>query len=187
MEHLTVLRDDQIQTMNSLGVIASIQLTWLTSEWQVLDELNEIEATLGPERIGWAGRWHDLIAQGVTTTGGTDTPWTAATPMQAVQQAVTRVGHSERPASDWMLAQALTVAESLRLLTAGGAYATFQERDKGSLEVGKLADLVVLSANPLNVPVTRIADIEVVVTMVGGRTQFCSSEIGGLPRARCVV
>ena len=147
-----VLRDDQIQRLAALGVVASIQFTWLTSDWLVLDDLRTVEATLGPDRIGWAGRWRDLLDAGVRVAGGTDTPWTRATPLQAIHQAVTRVGISERPAAaEWMVRQAITVEEALRLLTIDAAYATSQEHIKGSIQPGRLADLVVLKAGGENI------------------------------------
>jgi predicted amidohydrolase YtcJ len=180
IEHAVVLRTDQIERFAALGVLASIQFTWLTSDWLVLDELRTIEATLGPERIGWAGRWRDLLDAGVRVAGGTDTPWTGATPLQAIYEAVTRVGFSGRPATAWMAPQRITVAEALRLLTIDAAYATFQEQVKGSIERGKFADLVVLSANPLEVPVTALPSLEVVMTIVGGRVEFCAPTAGSL-------
>jgi predicted amidohydrolase YtcJ len=180
LEHLVALRDDQISVIRGLGIIASIQFTWLTSDWLVLEELKTVADTLGAARLGWAGRWRDLIDAGVSMAGGTDAPHTGATPLQAIHQAVTRIGYAGQPPTDWMLAQRITVAEALRLLTAGAAYATFQEGVKGRIREGMLADFVVLSENPLTVPVEHIPDITVAATLVGGRVRYCPSAVGDL-------
>jgi predicted amidohydrolase YtcJ len=66
------------------------------------------------------------------------------------------------------------VEEALYLLTARGAWATFEEEDKGSLEVGKLADLVILSEDPTAVPSKSLADVDVLATIIGGQPQYCA-------------
>ena len=72
-----------------------------------------------------------------------------------------------------MIGQAITIEEALRSLTINGAYATFEEDKKGSLTEGKLADLVVLSANPLTAPIEMVPDIQVLMTMIGGAVEYC--------------
>ncbi|MBM3696003.1 MAG: amidohydrolase family protein, partial [Actinobacteria bacterium] len=75
VEHAAVIRDDQIERLRALGIIASIQTTWFHSDWIGDPHWGGFPAALGPERIGWAGRWRDLLDAGVTMAGGTDTPW----------------------------------------------------------------------------------------------------------------
>ncbi len=72
-----------------------------------------------------------------------------------------------------MMGQAITIEEALRSLTIHGAYATFEEDKKGSLTAGKLADLVILSANPLTAPIEIVPDIQVWMTMIGGTVEHC--------------
>ena len=72
-----------------------------------------------------------------------------------------------------MLDQIITVEQALRSLTINGAYATFEEDKKGSLTSGKLADLVILSANPLTAPIEMVPDIQVLMTMIGGTVEYC--------------
>ena len=72
-----------------------------------------------------------------------------------------------------MLDQIITVEQALRSLTINGAYATFEEDKKGSLTAGKLADLVILSANPLTAPIETVPDIHVLMTMIGGTVEYC--------------
>jgi hypothetical protein len=93
--------------------------------------------------------------------------------MEAVYQAVTRSTNFGLEPEPWQLAQAVTVAEALEMLTIRGAYAAHQDQDVGSLAPGKYADLVILSANPLDVTAEEIPGIEVLLTMIAGRVEYC--------------
>ena len=171
IEHVMILRDDQLETMRRLGILASFQLSWFHSDWA-----EEFETTLGEEKVPWVGRWRDLLEAGVPSLGSTDHPWGYGTPgpsLKAIYQATTRVGETGLPPPAWMLAQRISVEQALRLLTIDAAYGTFQEDEKGSIAVGKLADLVVLSENPLGIPPERIPDVEVLLTVVGGVAEHC--------------
>jgi predicted amidohydrolase YtcJ len=86
--------------------------------------------------------------------------------------AVTRDGYLHLPVEPYQASQTLTVEQALQLLTVQGAYGTFEEARKGSLEPGKWADLVVLSANPFDTPVEALPEIEVLLTMVGGEIVY---------------
>ncbi len=173
-EHLPVVRDDQIERMRDLGIIASIQLTWFHSDWIGDPDWGTFEENLGPERIGWAGRWRDLLDSGVTVIGGSDHPWTPPVSVGGFAEAVTRVGAGGAVPEPWMAAQAITVEEAISLLTADAAYGAFEEDVKGTLTPGKLADLIVLSANPLEISSEQLFDLQVLVTVVGGETVFCA-------------
>lgn len=171
IEHLVLLRNDQIQRIADLGIIASFQLTWINSDWE--------QAVSWPVLQNYpdlAGRWRDILEAGIPSQGSTDFPWLLGTiersAMYAVSSAVTRVGGMGLPPTDWMLNQTLSVEQALRLITIDAAYGTFQEDVKGSIKVGKFADLVVLSDNPLTVPEDTLADIEVLMTMVGGIAEY---------------
>ncbi|MFQ5880708.1 MAG: amidohydrolase, partial [Dehalococcoidia bacterium] len=162
IEHVMILRDDQLERMRRLGIIASFQVSFFHSDWA-----EEFGSNLGPERVGWVGRWRDLLEEGVPSIGSTDSPWgygTVGPSMKAIYQAVTRIGEEGLPAAEWMLDQRISVEQALRLITADAAYGTFQEDVKGSVAVGKLADLVILSENPLTVPVERLLEIQVLMT-----------------------
>ena len=174
IEHLVLLRDDQIERLSNLGIIASFQLPWFTSDWKqagsypILQEYSHLVA-----------RWRDILQAGIPSLGSTDFPWMSQnirSAMKIVSMAVTRVGISGLTPTDWMLNQTLSVEQTLRLLTIDAAYGTFQEDIKGSIKVGKLADLVVLSDNPMTVPESSLADIEVLMTMVGGVIEYSASD-----------
>lgn len=200
IDHLTVVRDDQIDRMRRLGLIASFQLTWFNSDpfWPW-----DVRFFIGLDRAHLVGRWRDLLDAGIPSVGSTDFPWVyehpnedAGSAMLTISEAVTRVGLGSRspkgvgslPPLQWMLDQRITVEQALRLLTIDGAYGTFQEEVKGSIAAGKLADLVVLSENPRSVAVDALKHIRVLATIVGGRTEHCAtgheSLCTGLTRAR---
>ena len=87
---------------------------------------------------------------------------------------MTRESYLGRSPEDWQQAQRLTVDQALRLFTVDAAYGTFEESLKGSLERGKYADLVILSADPTTVPVDSLLGIRVLATVIGGRVQQCA-------------
>ncbi|MFX0056081.1 MAG: amidohydrolase [Candidatus Hermodarchaeota archaeon] len=174
IEHLVLLRDDQIQRMSDLGIIASFQLTWHHSDYLAASGDEQIFADLHNGELPVA-RWRDIVQAGVPSVGSTDFPsnWGSIhSTMKAISRAVTRVGELGIPPTAQMLNQTLTAEQALRLLTIDAAYASFQEDVKGSIKVGKLADLVILSDNPLTVPEDTLADIEVLMTMVGGIIEY---------------
>lgn len=175
IEHAFVIRDDQLARMRDLGIIASIQLPFLSSDWAASEE-----AALGPERLAWTGRWRDLLEAGVPMVGSTDYPWavieanngSSSSAMRALWDGATRNGIDTDSPPSWMTDQALTVEEGLDLITRAGAYATFEEDRKGTITVGKLADLVILSDDPRTVALDDVPAIEVVATMIGGRVEY---------------
>lgn len=174
VEHVMIMRDDQLQRMAELHLFASVQLDFFNSDWR-----DEMETTLGPQRVFWVGRWRDLLDDGVPVIGSTDAPYgygKIGSPLKALYQAVTRVGDSGDPAADWMLAQTLTVDQAIDMLTLRGAYATFQDPIKGSLTAGKLADLIILSDDPLSIPPEQLLTTDVWLTMVGGQTRYCAPD-----------
>jgi len=171
IEHLVLLRDDQIQRMAELGIIASIQLSWINSDWK-----QAVSYPVLQDYSHLAGRWRDILEAGIPSQGSTDFPWLLGTiersAMYAVSSAVTRVGGLGLTPTDWMLNQTISVEQALRLITIDAAYGTFQEDIKGSIKVGKLADLVILSDNPLTAPQNTLANIQVLMTMVGGTVEY---------------
>jgi predicted amidohydrolase YtcJ len=183
IEHALVVRDDQVRRMRDLSIIASIQLPFMTSDWAA-----EEEAALGPDRLAWVGRWRDLLEAGVPAVGSTDFPWAirdelngrSGAAMKALSDAATRVGTEAGPPPPWLADQALTVEQGLDLITRAGAYATFEEDRKGTVAVGKLADLVVLSGDPRSVPAGDLPAVSVLMTMIGGRVEYCAPDAGTL-------
>ena len=178
IEHLVLLRDDQIERMSDLGIIASIQFLTFTS-----DVVDYYQFPIYEEYSHLIARWRDIVEADMPSIGNTDCPvtmWYNGSAIEAVSWSVTRIGALGLTPTDWMLNQTLTVEQALRLITIDGAYGICQEDVIGSIKVGKLADLVILSDNPLTVPEDSLADIEVLLTMVGGRIEY-TKEGSGFP------
>jgi predicted amidohydrolase YtcJ len=178
VEHVMIARDDQIERMANIGAVASVQLSWFHSDWT-----EEFDSNLGPDRVAWVGRWRDLLDAGVPTIGSTDQPYgygTVGPSMKAIYQAVTRIGEEGAEPPDWMLSQRLSAEEALGLITAEAAWGVGEEAVKGTIAVGKQADLVILSADPNEVDPADLESIEVVVTIADGVAVHCSENLAGL-------
>ena len=161
IEHASVLNEKLIGRMKRLEVIASVQPHFAVSDFWVVDRL-------GPERARCVYPFKTLIHEGVRTVGGSDCPVEPISPLLGIWAAVSRESFPE---------EQISVEEALRMYTIDAAFASFEEDVKGSIEVGKLADLVVLSHDPRKVPRDEIKDIEVEMTFVGGRIVYEDSGV----------
>ncbi len=183
IEHVIALRDDQVRRMRDLAILASFQLTWFGT-----DPNSRAATTLDPERLLWIGRWRDLLEAGVPAVASTDHPYDdlegvsvpSGEAMRMVAVAVTRVLDPSIEPTPWQAAQRLSVEQVLPLMTRAGAYATFEEDRKGTVMPGMLADLVVLDSDPRSVPTDHLRDVTVLMTMIGGRVEFCAPGAGSL-------
>ncbi len=156
IEHASVLNRELIQKMRRLGVLASVQPHFIVSDFWV-------EQRLGRARARWTYPFKTLLEEGVVVCAGSDCPVEPISPMLGVWAAVAKQpNHEER----------LTVEEALRLYTVNAAYASFEENIKGTIEEGKLADMIVLSEDPFKVEPERIKEINVLMTIVGGKIVY---------------
>jgi hypothetical protein len=176
--------DAQIARMAGMGIIASIEPAFPAVVWH-WEEVRDLGRSQGLDNMC---RWRDYLDAGVFLTastlnpqdplgsGPTDEFFEAShiSPMGVIYRGMTQIGLEGRQPDEWMLEGALDVDELLPMLTIHGAYATFEEQVKGSLTPGKWADLVILSGNPKAVPVEEIASIGALMTMVGGRVEYCA-------------
>jgi predicted amidohydrolase YtcJ len=153
IEHASVLSEILISRMKKLGVIASVQPHFVVSDFWIADRL-------GPKRARWTYPFKTLIQHGVPTVGGSDCPVEPIKPLLGIQAAVSRKPFPE---------EQISVDKALRMYTIDAAFASFEEDAKGSIEAGKLADLVVLSRDPRRLPLDEIKNIVVEMTFVGGR------------------
>jgi len=158
VEHASILTPDVIKDMKKLGLIASCQPPFINSEYTWL------EKRLGKERCKYTYPYKSLIDAGVIIASSSDTPVESPSVIMGLHAMVTR--------NNFIPEECITIEEALKTYTINGAYAGFEEQIKGSIEVGKLADLVILDKNPLEVPKDEIKTIKVLETIIRGKTVY---------------
>jgi len=166
IEHAQHLHPDDIPRFAQLGVIASMQGIHCTSDapW--------VYRRLGAERAeGGAYVWQKLMQSGALVTNGTDTPVEDIDPIAGFYASVSR---RTSDGEVFFPDQRMTREQALRSYTINNAYAAFEEDVKGSITVGKLADIVVLSKDIMTIPEEEIPSAEVVYTILGGRVAYSS-------------
>jgi predicted amidohydrolase YtcJ len=147
-------------------VIASVQPTHATSDMPWVAE------RVGERRLSGAYAWRKLLNAGARIALGSDFPVESQDPRLGIYAAVTRQDRSGAPAGGWRPEERLTREEALRGFTLDAAYALGLDRDLGSLEVGKRADLTVLAGDIMTVPELEIPRTAVDLTIVGGRVAY---------------
>jgi predicted amidohydrolase YtcJ len=160
-EHAQVVAPADIARFAQLGVIPSMQAS------HAIGDLFFAPSRLGPERLKGAYAWRSILRTGVPIPGGSDAPVELGEPMIEFYAAVARKDTSGFQGPDWHPEQALSRQEALKMLTLWPAFAAFQERQRGSIEVGKWADLTVLSADIMQIPEREILRTRCVMTVVG--------------------
>jgi predicted amidohydrolase YtcJ len=167
VEHAQILDSAEIPRFARLGVIASVQPTHATSD------MAWVPARIGEQRMKeGAYVWRQLLASGARLAAGSDFPVEDPNPMLGFYAAITRQDSSGHPPGGWMPAERMTREEALRAFTIDAAYAAHAETLLGSLEPGKLADLVILSHDIMRVDVKAIPQTTVRMTIVGGETVY---------------
>ena len=136
-----------------------------------------MEERIGRERTKGAYAFKSIQASGAVLSFGTDWPGTSASeypinPMLGLYAAVTRQTVTGQPADGWFPDERISIAEAIKAYTHNTAYANFEETTKGSIALGKFADLTVLSKNLLKIAPRDYLTTDVVYTIVGGRVVF---------------
>ena len=164
VEHAQHLHPSDIPRFGTLGVIASMQGVHCTSDAPY------VPARLGAKRSAEGGYvWQSLMKAGAVVSNGTDAPVEDVDPIASFYSTVSR---KLPDGSVFYAAQRMNRAEALRSYTLNGAFAAFEENSKGSLKVGKYADMVVLSQDIMTIPEAQIPKTEVLYTIVGGRIKY---------------
>ena len=164
IEHAQHVHPDDVQRFAQLGVIASMQGVHATSDapW--------VYARLGEERAeSGAYLWRSFMDAGVMVTNGTDTPVEDVSPVASFYSSVVR---QDNQGNDFFPGQRMTRLEALQSYTINNAYAAFEEGLKGSITLGKLADITVLDRDIMTVPEDQIAGARVDMTIVGGEIRY---------------
>jgi hypothetical protein len=163
IEHASVLNEELIKRMKKLGVVASVQPPFIVSDGRwMLDRVGEARAE-------YVYPFKTLLEEGIKLAAGSDCPVEYMTPLPGIQAAVSREVNLNYT---FIPEQRISAEQAIRLYTLDAAYASFEENIKGSIETGKLADLVVLSDDPLRVPTNKIGEIEVEMTIVDGEIVY---------------
>ncbi len=166
IEHAQHVRPADFERFGKLGVIASMQ------PYHAIDDGRWVEKRIGYERALSSYAWRSMLKAGAALAFGTDWPVAPLDPLLGVYAAVARETLDGKHPGGWFPEQSLSVDEALRAYTQGSAYAAFQEKEKGTLAPGKLADIIVLSQNlftisPAEIP-HQVKGAKVVMTFVGG-------------------
>jgi len=164
IEHVSVLHPNDIARFNELGVIPSMQPTHCTTD------LMYCEQRFGMERCKGVYVWKSLLEAGAILAFGSDWPVEPLDPMRGLYSCVTRKSIDfDVPEGGWFPEQRLTVTEAIKYFTYGSAYASHEDNIKGSLEVGKLADMVILSKDLFMIDPEEILETRVLYTILGGK------------------
>ncbi|HWQ34279.1 MAG TPA: amidohydrolase [Blastocatellia bacterium] len=166
IEHAQHLRKAEIQQFAKLHVIASMQ------PYHAIDDGRWAEKRIGPERAKGTYAFRSLLDAGAILAFGSDWFVAPMEPLMGIYAAVTRRTLDGKHPQGWVPAERITVAEAIRAYTMGSAYASFEEKLKGSIEPGKLADLVVLSDDILTINPIEIEKVKVVMTIFDGRVIY---------------
>ncbi len=166
VEHLQHIDPADIPRLKQLDVIGSMQ------PYHAIDDGRFAEKYLGYERCKTTYAFHSLMASGATLSFGSDWFVAPPTPLEGIYAAVTRRTLDDKNPDGWVPEQKITVEEALKAYTINGAYASFEEKLKGSLETGKLADFVILNQDITVIDPVLIRDVKVMRTVVGGKTVY---------------
>jgi hypothetical protein len=165
IEHVQALHPSDIPRFARLGVVASMQPIHCTSD-------RDAAMRLWGERSRYAYAWRSLLDGGAHLAFGSDCPVETISPLAGIHAAITRQRADEPHIPSWFPEECISAADALRAYTQGAAYASGEEAIKGTLEVGKLADMVVLGEDILAAPAQRIPEISVDLTIVGGEIVY---------------
>ncbi len=166
IEHAQHMAAKDFARFAKLGVIASIQ------PYHAIDDGRWAEKRIGPERVKRTYAFRTFLDDGVRLAFGTDWSVAPLNPMWTIYAAVTRATLDGKNPDGWVPEQKLTVAEAVEAYTMGSAYAEFQEKEKGSISSGKLADFVVLSDDIFKIPPAAIKNVKVEATYLGGKLVY---------------
>jgi len=166
VEHAQILTAQDIPRFSKLGVIASMQPS------HAISDLFFAPVRLGKDRLAGAYAWQSLLKSGAIICGGSDAPVERGEPMIEFYAAVSRKSIKGESLDGWHPEQAVSREQALKMFTAAPAYAAFEEKDKGSIESGKLADLTVLSADIMKIPEPEILKTTCAITVIGGEIVY---------------
>jgi predicted amidohydrolase YtcJ len=169
IEHIETVAPTDIPRFGKFGVIASMQPL---HSYPDSDTLEVWARNVGPDRASRAWAWGSIWDAGGHLAFGSDWPVVTLNPWEGIQTAVTRQTAEDKPEGGFVPAQRVSVERAVDGYTLGGAFAGRREKTEGSLETGKLADLIIISQNIFDINPHKIGATKVVTTIVGGRLVY---------------
>src|ERR1700686_3462747 len=166
IEHAQHMAAKDFERFAQLHVIASVQ------PYHAIDDGRWAERRIGRDRASRTYAFRNFLDHGVRLALGTDWSVAPLNPMLTLYAAITRATLDGKNPNGWFPEQKLTIKEAIEAYTMGSAYAEFQENEKGSITPGKLADMVLLSGDILNIDPGKIRDVKVLKTWVGGKLSY---------------
>jgi predicted amidohydrolase YtcJ len=166
VEHSQIVDPADIPRFAKLGIIPSMQPS------HAIGDLHFAPARLGIKRLEGAYAWNSFIKSGVVVPGGSDAPVERGEPMIEFYAAVARKDIRGFSGEGWHPEEAVSRDQALKMFTIWPAYAAFEENLRGTIEVGKLADLTVLSADIMKIPELEILKTHCVMTVIGGEIVY---------------
>jgi predicted amidohydrolase YtcJ len=166
IEHAQHMAARDFERFAQLHVIASVQ------PYQAIDDGRWMEPRIGHDRASRTYAFKTFLDHGVRLAFGTDWPVASLDPILTLYAATTRATLDGKHPEGWFPEQKISIQEAIFAYTLGSAYAEFQEHEKGSIEPGKLADLVLLSEDVLTIPAEAIRGVHVLKTWVGGEQVY---------------
>src|SRR5439155_17474227 len=159
IEHAQILSAQDLPRFAKLGVIASMQPS------HAISDLFFAPARLGLDRLAGAYAWNSLLKTSAIICGGSDAPVERGEPMIEFYAAVARKSIRGESGNSWHPEQAVSRDEALKMFTINAAYAAFEEKDKGAIEPGKLADFTILSHDIMKIPEPDILNTRCLMTV----------------------
>ena len=166
VEHAQIVNPIDIPRFVKLGIIPSMQPS------HAIGDLHFAPRRLGIPRLAGSYAWETFIKSGVVIAGGSDAPVERGEPMIEFYAAVARKDQKGFSGEGWHPEEAVTRDQALKMFTLWPAYAAFEEKIRGSIEVGKLADLTILSADIMTIPAPEILKTRCVMTVINGEIVF---------------
>jgi predicted amidohydrolase YtcJ len=166
VEHSQIVNPTDIPRFAKLGVIPSMQPS------HAIGDLHFAPSRLGIERLAGAYAWQSFIKSGAIVPGGSDAPVERGEPLIEFYAAVARKDQKGFTGPGWHPEEAVTREQALKMFTIWPAYAAFEEQLRGTIEVGKLADLTIFSADIMKIPEAEILKQRCVMTVINGEVVF---------------
>jgi len=166
VEHAQIVHPDDIPRFAKLNIIPSMQPS------HAIGDLHFAPSRLGQSRLAGAYAWQSFIKQGSIIAGGSDAPVERGEPMIEFYAAVARKDQKGFSGEGWHPEQKVTREQALKMFTIWAAFAAFEEKKRGSIEVGKLADLTVFSADIMQIPEAEILKTKCAMTIINGEIVF---------------